>query len=104
MASAPVPSSLRTALPTRRAKSSFARQEAMFAYIFLLPWIIGFIVFVAGPILASLGLSLTEYDIVKPPVFIGFANYIRAFTDDPLFFPSILRTFEYAVVIVPLGV
>jgi multiple sugar transport system permease protein len=81
-----------------------ARQEAIFGYIFLLPWIIGFIVFVAGPILASLGLSLTQYNIVKPPVYIGFANYVRAFTDDPLFFPSILRTFEYAVVIVPLGV
>jgi multiple sugar transport system permease protein len=104
MSSVPIPTSRPSTIPTRRVKSSMARQEAIFAYVFLLPWIIGFVVFVAGPILASLGLSLTQYNIVKPPVFIGLANYVRAFTDDPLFFPSILRTFEYAVVIVPLGV
>jgi multiple sugar transport system permease protein len=79
-------------------------QEAFFAYIFLLPWIVGFLAFVAGPILASLYLSLTTYDIVKPPDFVGLANYIRAFTQDELFWPSILRTFEYAAIIVPTGV
>jgi multiple sugar transport system permease protein len=78
--------------------------EAFFAYVFLLPWIIGFLAFVAGPILASLYLSLTTYDIVKPPDFTGLANYVRAFTQDDLFWPSILRTFEYAAIIVPTGV
>src|SRR5207248_1418226 len=87
-----------------RARGSIARQEAIVAYVFLLPWIIGFVVFVAGPILASLVLSLTTYNIVKPPVFTGLDNYVRAFTNDPLFWSSIFRTFEYTLVIVPLGV
>jgi multiple sugar transport system permease protein len=85
-------------------RRSLARQESFFAYIFLLPWIVGFLGFVAGPILASLYLSLTTYDIVKPPDFIGLSNYVRAFTHDELFWPSILRTFEYAAIIVPTGV
>jgi multiple sugar transport system permease protein len=88
--------------PARRR--SLVRQEAFFAYVFLLPWLVGFLAFVAGPILASLYLSLTTYDIVKPPEFIGLSNFVRAFTQDELFWPSILRTFEYAAIIVPTGV
>jgi len=87
---------------TRRRRR--VKQEALFAYVFLLPWIVGFVAFVAGPILASLFLSLTNYDIVKPPAFIGLDNFVRAFTIDELFWPSILRTFEYAAIIVPTGV
>ncbi len=95
--------------PSRRVaatsgRGALARRDAFYAYVFLLPWIVGFVGFVAGPILASLVLSATQYNIVKPPEFIGLANYVRAFTADPLFWPSILRTFEYAIVIVPLGV
>jgi len=41
------------------------RREALLAYAFLAPWIVGFFAFVAGPILASLYLSLTRYDIAK---------------------------------------
>jgi multiple sugar transport system permease protein len=81
-----------------------ARTENIYAYLFLLPWIVGFVAFVAGPILASLVLSLTTYDIATDPEFIGIANYVRAFTQDPLFWGSILRTFEYSIVVVPLGV
>jgi len=88
----------------RRRRGSQARTEALFAYIFLTPWLVGFVAFVAGPLLASLLLSATQYNIVKPPIFLGLANYTRAFTEDPLFWPSLLRTFEYAFVVVPLGV
>src|SRR5438128_392144 len=55
------------------------RQEAVLAYAFLAPWIVGFLAFVAGPILASLYLSLTRYDIATPPRFLGGANYVQAF-------------------------
>ncbi len=94
----------RVITPTVNRRRRLVSQEALYAYIFLLPWLVGFIAFVAGPILASLLLSLTTYDIVKPPVFIGLGNYVRAFTADELFWPSILRTFEYALIIVPTGV
>ncbi len=89
---------------TRRRRSRLARQEALFAYIFLAPWIVGLVVFVAGPMLASLYLSFTSYSIVKPPQLIGLANFVRAFTNDPLFWSSLGRTFTYAVVVVPVGV
>lgn len=104
MSSVPLPRPRPTTITARRGKSSIARQEAIIAYIFLAPWIVGFVVFTAGPIIASLGLSLSTYDIVKPPVFIGLDNYVRAFTADPLFWSSILRTVEYALVVVPIGV
>lgn len=67
------------------------------------PWIVGLLAFVAGPILASLYLSFTTYDILSPPQWVGLDNYRRAFFDDPLFWPSLGRTFYYAIFVVPLG-
>jgi len=80
------------------------RREALWGYIFLSPWIVGFILWFGGPMLASLGLSLTNYDILSPPEFVGLQNYIQAFTEDDLFYSSLGRTFYYALVVVPLGV
>jgi multiple sugar transport system permease protein len=88
----------------KRHRSAMARREALVAYILLLPWIVGFVCFVAGPILASLFLSLTQYNIAQPPQFVGLSNYVQAFTNDPLFWGSLERTFVYAIVVVPLGV
>lgn len=87
-----------------RRRSGLARQEAFYAYLFLSPWIVGFTVFIAIPILASLVLSLTRYNIATPPIFVGLGNYIQAFEQDPLFWKALLRTFTYAVVVVPCGV
>src|SRR5262245_56192768 len=98
----------------RRGRRSFratlvgveTRYQARFAlwgYLFLLPWLLGLIVFVIGPILASLYLSLTQYDILSAPQFIGLENYRYAFFGDDLFWPSVLRTLEYSIVTVPLG-
>lgn len=84
--------------------SGLARQEALYAYLFLLPWILGFVGFVAGPMVASLFLSLTRYNIVKDPVFVGLENYYQALFRDPLFWSSLGRTFLYAAVVVPTGV
>jgi multiple sugar transport system permease protein len=61
------------------------------------------VVFTAGPVLASLGLSFTSYNLISAPTFIGFGNYVEAFTKDPQFWPSLWRTFVYAVVSVPLA-
>jgi len=68
-----------------------------------LPWAIGLIVFILGPIFASLYLSLTQYDILSPPEFVGLANYHNAFFQDDLFWPSVLRTLQFSIVVVPLG-
>lgn len=91
------------ALPRRR--SQLARKEALWGYIFLLPWIIGFLVFIAGPMITSLYLGFTSYSIgPKFPAWIGFDNYVYAFTKDPQFWNSIIRTFEYALLIVPTSI
>jgi len=83
--------------------SSRARREMLEGYLFLLPWAVGFVVLIAGPMLASLYLSLTSYDIARPPVFVGVDNFSRAFTLDPQFWPSLAKTFYYALVVVPVG-
>ena len=79
------------------------RREALVGYLYLLPWIIGFVLFTAGPMLASLYLSFTEYRITSPPTFIGLTNYQTALFDDPLFWSSLGRTFYFALVSVPIG-
>jgi multiple sugar transport system permease protein len=79
------------------------RREAIEGYLYLLPWAVGFLALVAGPTLASLALSFAKYDVVSPPTFIGLGNYIRAFTADNLFWPSLARTVAYALAFVPLA-
>jgi len=94
-----------TPAPATRRRGGLLHQEAIYGYLFLLPWLIGFVVFVAGPMLAAFYLSLARYSLgVKPPEFIGIENFQRAFTQDPLFFPSILRTVQWAVSYVPLAI
>jgi multiple sugar transport system permease protein len=91
-------------VPRRRErKSRMRRQEALMGLLYLSPWIIGFIVFVAGPLLASIYLSFTKYNVLRPPQLIGIDNYLYAFTKDELFAPSIVRTFYYALLLVPLA-
>jgi multiple sugar transport system permease protein len=83
--------------------TSRARQEALEGYLFLLPWALGFTLLIAGPMLASLYLSFTSYDVARPPAFVGPENYVRAVSIDPQFWPSLAKTFYYALVVVPVG-
>ncbi len=84
------------------SRLSLARRESLWAYAFIAPWTIGFIIFTVGPMLASLFFSFTEYDIVSPPKWIGLTNYINLIHDD-LFWHSLGITFKYAVIALPLG-
>lgn len=81
---------------------SMRRREALMGYVFLLPWLIGFLIFLVGPMIASIFLSMTEYKMIKPPVWIGAANYERMFTD-PLVWRSMQVTVTYTFFAVPLG-
>ena len=81
-----------------------ARREALEGYVCLAPWALGFAIWIAGPMLYSLYLSLTDSDVLSPPKFVGLGNYERAFFVDDLFWSSLGRTFYYALLVVPLGV
>src|SRR4030095_2489894 len=81
---------------------SLARRESLWAYALISPWILGFIIFTIGPMLASLFFSFTEYNIVDSPHWIGLTNYINLFHDQ-LFWHSLGITFKYAVIALPLG-
>ena len=72
------------------------------AYLFLGPWLIGFVVFTLGPVLASLYLSFTKFDLLTAPVWIGAENYVRMFTGDYRFYQALKVTFTYLLFEVPL--
>src|SRR5271169_5534009 len=76
-------------------------RESIEGLVYLSPWLLGYILFGGGPILASLYLSFTKYNVLRPPEFIGFQNYVYALTKDELFIPAILKTFYYAIMVVP---
>jgi multiple sugar transport system permease protein len=88
--------------PAARRRSWFAGESAKF-WLMMTPALIGFIVFSAGPMLVSLYLSFTKYDIVSPPKWIGIRNYLYLLRNDPAFWPSVKVTAIYASASVPLS-
>lgn len=82
-------------------KAPAERADGKAAALFLLPWFVGLILIVVGPLLASLYLSFTRYDLFSDPVFTGWDNYRRLFAD-PRLIQSLTVTFTYVVVSVPL--
>lgn len=80
------------------------RREMLAGYVFISPWIVGYLALQLGPVLASLLLSLTAYNIVEPPQFVGTRNYVTAFTNDDLFWPSLRRSLYYVALDVPVGI
>jgi len=83
-----------------RVKGRIGRDNV--AYIYMLPWLIGMLVFTLYPFVISFYYSLTDYNPLKEPIFIGFENYIRLFTRDPEFWLSVKATVLYTVYTVPL--
>jgi multiple sugar transport system permease protein len=71
-------------------------------YLFLLPWFIGFFGLTIGPILTSLYLSFTHFDLLTAPRWAGMENYVRMFTNDPKFAASMRVTFVFVIFSVPL--
>ena len=79
----------------------FSRRD-LTGYLFLGPWLIGFIVFTLGPVLASMYLSFTRFDLLTAPRWIGIDNYVRMFTGDYRFWQALKVTFTYLLFEVPL--
>jgi multiple sugar transport system permease protein len=91
----------RPAAPARK-RSSAAAREALHAYVFMSPAILGLLLFTLGPMVASLLLSFTEYNLLRPPQWIGLENYQDMF-EERLFWQAVRVSSIYSVVSVPLG-
>lgn len=84
-------------------KRRLVDKPSYWGFLFVLPWLLGFLVFTAGPMLTSLYLSFTKYDL-NTIQFVGTKNYHRLFYEEPLFWKSLQVTITYAIFSVPLGI
>lgn len=83
---------------------SLRQREELAGYLFILPGILGLLLFSVIPLGAAFVLSFTDYNMLQSPDWVGFRNYSYAFTDDDLFWPSLRRTFYFVLLDVPLGI
>ena len=72
-------------------------------YLFILPWIIGFLVFTLGPLVLSFVMSFFDWSITGTPKFRGLGNYIEMFTTDDQVLKSLSISLKYAAIFVPLN-
>ncbi|GAB2883843.1 carbohydrate ABC transporter permease [Streptomyces mayteni] len=86
--------------PGRRPRRG--RRDNLAGYLFLSPWLLGFVLIIGGPMIASLYLSFTDYSVLGTPEWTGTENYRRMLTDDPRFWASLTVTLTYLVASVPL--
>ena len=92
-----------TAKP-RTAMTKQERRNLIVGLLFVSPWILGFLLFAVYPLIASVYYSMTNFDFIRDPQFIGLKNYQRLFTTDPDFKIVVYNTFFYVGIAVPLGV
>ena len=85
----------------RKARGLMARREERAAYLFLSPWLLGLVAFWLIPIIGSLLLSFSEWNIIGDPEWVGLENY-RDMIDDRTFWLSIRVTLKYLLLSVPL--
>ena len=86
-----------------RRKNHQVRQY-LTGYLFIGPWLIGFLAFTLWPFLQSIYLSFTRYNIVSPAKWVGTANYRMLLTQDELFWKSAWVTIRFACISVPLAI
>ena len=86
---------------TEQTLAGHARRRALLGYLFVLPTFLGILVFTAGPVIASFGLSFFQYNVIDSPEWIGLRNY-RQFFDDTRALKSFLTTAQFVVLAVSL--
>lgn len=79
------------------------RHKNLEGYLLISPWLLGFTLFVLGPVVFTLVVSFTDWDVVSAPQFVGLANYEQAFTQDKFFVKALSNTAAYTLGSVPLG-
>lgn len=74
------------------------------AYLFIAPALLLFTIFVFIPIFASLYLSFTQYNVIHPPIWVGWDNFQALLFHDPRFWKAFRNTMVYVIVVVPVGI
>jgi multiple sugar transport system permease protein len=82
--------------------SAGQRRRNVEGYLFISPWLIGLMLWHLGPLLASLAISFTDWEILTTPRFVGLDNYVRMFTNDDLFWTTLFNTLYFVLGSVPL--
>jgi len=95
-----VPSTAVKPTPKPRFWQRLSFEETFWGWVFIIPAMLGFLFFHFGPVLASLALSFTSYDIITAPRWVGLANYQKLVTDD-LWIRSVEVTLRYVGLYVP---
>lgn len=90
----------RTAAQPVKRRPLWERRNVAY-FVFLSPWLVGFVLWIGGPLIASMYMSLTQYDMLTPPKWIGLDNYVQLFNDD-LFWQALKVTCIYTFFGVPL--
>lgn len=85
----------------RRSRLSLASREALSGYLFILPAVLGFLLWTAGPMVYSAWMSLHEWNLIQPAKYVGLDNF-RDMRHDALFWKSLRVTLTYAIILVPL--
>ena len=88
----------------RSKRSRLERKEGRSAVWFILPWIVGALLFTVGPIIVSLLMSFANWDVIQPAAYRGLGNYQEAVSSDPRFWTTVKVTAIYTAVSVPLGI
>ena len=98
-----LPASEQTGASRGRWLGSPGRREAAWGIVFIGPWLVGLVLLTAGPMIASLVLSLTDFDLVHPDAvrFVGLDNYARMLSD-PNVAKSLYVTFRFAIIAIPV--
>ncbi len=84
--------------------SGWERQQEVMFYVLISPWIIGLLSFTLGPMVASAIISLTKWDLLLPPQWVGLKNYLDMFVADPVFWQSLRVTITYTTFSVGLNI
>lgn len=91
------------AYPGRARRLSSRQRETIWFYLIISPWLVGLLLLLAGPMIYSIFLSFTDWDLFSAPEWVGLDNYVRLFTRDRTFGYALRNTFAYAFLYVPLN-
>lgn len=83
-------------------RGNLARAEERAAYLFLAPWLVGIVVFLAIPLVYAVWISLTDEQLLRPGDFVGLGNYATILGSDPYFWTALRVTFSWVLLTTPL--